>query len=571
MMAPPTTGLAEALARLARNRDPDAWAVILDVAGEDCWRCCLAVCGQASLAEDAFQDALLQIRDHADQFRIQGADADGDARRWVKRVATTMALQTCRARGRARHRDRRAGAERAMEDHGDPASRLHAADDLAALRESLATLDEPRRTAITLHHLQGMPLAEVAAELGRPVGTVKTWIHRGMEELHTLLASRGVSVSATSLVALFAAGQASAATAVVPTTTVAATALLTAPATAGVNVIALTTAGALSMAIKAGLIVALTASAVTLPFILGQEWPVDAPPAPAVKPAAQQAPRSMPVVQAAVVQDAPPVPATGAEEVWRVELRKRLQQRLTLNVADQELTEVVDLMRTLTGISIVVAPDVVAAGGARVTLRVKDMPAQDAFTWICTLTRTHWAMHSQAVYISATPLQAAPSLRLYDVADLLAPGVPGGKRAEEMVAIIRQEVAPASWKGDATITADRTVLVVNQSPEVHRLVEERLVRMRQGQVVEPWRAAILNQLEKTVTLNFEGKDLVDIVDFLQRLTGTNIIIDPAVIAASPPLINLKVADMPLKYVLEYIVRQTSTRYVLRDQAVYITR
>lgn len=569
-MAPPTTGLAEALARLARNRDPDAWAVILDVAGGDCWRCCLAVCGQASLAEDAFQDALLQIRDHADQFRIQGADTDGDARRWVKRVATTMALQTCRARGRARHRDRRAGAERAMEDHGDPASRLHAADDLAALRESLATLDEPRRTAITLHHLQGMPLAEVAAELGRPVGTVKTWIHRGMEELHTLLASRGVSVSATSLVALFAAGQASAATAVVPTT-VATTALLTAPATAGVNVIALTTAGVLSMAIKAGLIVALTASAVTLPFILGQERPVDAPPAPAVKPAVQQAPRSMPVVQAAVVQDAPPAPVAGTEEVWRVELRKRLQQRLTLNVADRELTEVVELMRTLTGISIVVAPDVAAARGARVTLQVKDMPAQDVFTWICTLTRTHWTMHLQAVYISATPFPAAPSLSRYDVADLLAPGVPGGKGIEALIASIRQEVAPASWKGDLTITADRTVLVVNQSPEVHRLVEERLVRMRQGQVVEPWRAAILNQLEKTVTLNFEGKDLVDTVDFLQRLTGTNIIIDPAVIAASPPLINLKVADMPLKYVLDFIMRSASTRYVLRDQAVYITR
>jgi RNA polymerase sigma-70 factor, ECF subfamily len=40
---------------------------------------------------------------------------------------------------------------------------------------------------VVLHYLADVPVAEIAAEEGVPVGTVKTWLHRGRTALAGLL------------------------------------------------------------------------------------------------------------------------------------------------------------------------------------------------------------------------------------------------------------------------------------------------------------------------------------------------------------------------------------------------
>ncbi len=113
--------------------------------------------------------------------------------------------------------------------------------------------------------------------------------------------------------------------------------------------------------------------------------------------------------------------------------------------------------------------------------------------------------------------------------------------------------------------------IVNYSPDWYIIDRTRTAPTQgiEGEN-EEWRKNILSQLEQKVTVNFDGKDLVETVDFLQRITGVNIILDPAVIAGSPPLVNLKVADMQLKFVLDYIMRSTSLNYTLRDEAIFIS-
>ena len=54
---------------------------------------------------------------------------------------------------------------------------------LDALRE----LPAKEREAVVLHHLVGLPVAAVAAELGAPDGTVKSWLSRGRAHLAELL------------------------------------------------------------------------------------------------------------------------------------------------------------------------------------------------------------------------------------------------------------------------------------------------------------------------------------------------------------------------------------------------
>ncbi|HEY2911423.1 MAG TPA: RNA polymerase sigma factor, partial [Gemmataceae bacterium] len=61
-------------------------------------------------------------------------------------------------------------------------------------REIRAAVDELRpdyRTVFVLFHERGLPYEEVAEAIERPVGTVKTWLHRAREELLERLRARG--------------------------------------------------------------------------------------------------------------------------------------------------------------------------------------------------------------------------------------------------------------------------------------------------------------------------------------------------------------------------------------------
>ncbi len=87
---------------------------------------------------------------------------------------------------------------------------------------------------------------------------------------------------------------------------------------------------------------------------------------------------------------------------------------------------------------------------------------------------------------------------------------------------------------------------------------------------ETWRKTVNDQLEQEVTLDFQDSDLADVVQFLQRITSVNIVLDPQVIATSPPPVTLKVDRMKLRYVLDFIMRLSGLNYVLRDEAIFIS-
>ncbi|HEX3134006.1 MAG TPA: hypothetical protein VHX44_10550 [Planctomycetota bacterium] len=113
--------------------------------------------------------------------------------------------------------------------------------------------------------------------------------------------------------------------------------------------------------------------------------------------------------------------------------------------------------------------------------------------------------------------------------------------------------------------------LITYSPEWPEIDARRSAPVRgleeQG---EAWRKEINNQLEQEVTLDFQDHDLVDVVDFLQKITNVNIVLDPKVVAAAPPPVTLRVEAMKLRYVIEFIMKLTGLNYALRDEALYIT-
>jgi RNA polymerase sigma factor (sigma-70 family) len=96
--------------------------------------------------------------------------------------------------GRNRARVRRVPTTELVFDPGaepaaDPLARRDERETWARL---LAGLSPAQRTAVILRHIDGMSYAEIAVAVGRPEGTVKAHVHRGLAALRTaLIASEG--------------------------------------------------------------------------------------------------------------------------------------------------------------------------------------------------------------------------------------------------------------------------------------------------------------------------------------------------------------------------------------------
>jgi len=69
----------------------------------------------------------------------------------------------------------------------DPASVALAGERSATVRAAVRGLDEPYRETVLLRFFADLPLTEIAAETGRPLGTVKTHLHRGLTRLRLTL------------------------------------------------------------------------------------------------------------------------------------------------------------------------------------------------------------------------------------------------------------------------------------------------------------------------------------------------------------------------------------------------
>jgi RNA polymerase sigma-70 factor (ECF subfamily) len=69
-----------------------------------------------------------------------------------------------------------------------PSEHVQRDEQTLRLARALTALPEAQRRAVELHHLRGLSLAEVAAELGTSKPAVAGLLHRGLQKLRELLA-----------------------------------------------------------------------------------------------------------------------------------------------------------------------------------------------------------------------------------------------------------------------------------------------------------------------------------------------------------------------------------------------
>ena len=146
---------------------------------------CLRVLNDRAEAEEVLQEVYTSVWRKAGQFDVTRASAMG----WLSMMARNRSIDRLRA---LPARTARTALELAdeIEDPGvSPAQQAETSADRARLENCLKQLEPRRHSLIRAAFFDGSTYEELAARLEAPLGSVKSWIRRGLLQLRTCLES----------------------------------------------------------------------------------------------------------------------------------------------------------------------------------------------------------------------------------------------------------------------------------------------------------------------------------------------------------------------------------------------
>ncbi len=184
------------LARIAARTGPQgrhadseaALKELYDLTSSKLYAVALRVTGNRDWAEDVLQEAYLNIWRIAGDYRVSLSPPMA----WMGVIVRSRALDFLRRRTSER-------ADAALElddaitetvagDSPSPMDTTQASEQAWALHECLRKLEARQREVVSLAYLRDLSHSELAEQLKLPLGTVKTWIRRGLEQLRGCMA-----------------------------------------------------------------------------------------------------------------------------------------------------------------------------------------------------------------------------------------------------------------------------------------------------------------------------------------------------------------------------------------------
>ena len=183
---PPTPDNAELEPLLQRcaQRDQAALAALYERAGPLLLGILLRMLRNRALAEDALQDVFVRIWQQAGQFDQHR----GRALAWLVSIARNRAIDLQRGQRVTVMLDAAelAGAEQLQVSGELDATEYSAAQ--RALRHCLQRLGAAQRRCVLLAYQYGLTQQKIARSLGEPLGSVKSWVRRGLQSLRECMA-----------------------------------------------------------------------------------------------------------------------------------------------------------------------------------------------------------------------------------------------------------------------------------------------------------------------------------------------------------------------------------------------
>jgi RNA polymerase sigma-70 factor (ECF subfamily) len=177
----------EAVAR----KDGDAFRRLYDAAAPKLFGFALRILIKREAAEEALQESFVSIWNNAAGYQASLAAP----MTWMTTIVRNKAFDMLRRADHTVELDADAYKDGGMQEIVDtlesegptPAQALQLSQDAQALAACMKRLEGLHRQAIALAFFHDLSHSEVAEQMKLPIGTVKTWIRRGLERLRLCL------------------------------------------------------------------------------------------------------------------------------------------------------------------------------------------------------------------------------------------------------------------------------------------------------------------------------------------------------------------------------------------------
>lgn len=162
--------------------DAKALSKLYELTSAKLFGLCLKIVSRQDIAEDVLQDSFINVWHKADQFRGD----KGSAMSWLVGIVRNKSIDWIRKNPIGRDvndeilldsQDFMVQMENAHIDSGTSST------DTQALIDCMDELDDAQRKAISNVYYQGFTHKEYSSKSGHPLGTIKSWIRRGLQAL----------------------------------------------------------------------------------------------------------------------------------------------------------------------------------------------------------------------------------------------------------------------------------------------------------------------------------------------------------------------------------------------------
>lgn len=181
-----TEDLAHLVARVALG-DQKAYRRLYDATSAKLFSVAIRILRNQGRAEEVLQDAFINVWNSAGSYNVSLSSP----MTWLITIVRNRSLDYIRRIDRGEVELDEDLAALLESDTPGPQQLLLRSEDAAALNLCLGRLDAGPRQAITFAYFQGLSHSELAKNLQVPIGTVKTWIRRGLEKLRHCLQAEG--------------------------------------------------------------------------------------------------------------------------------------------------------------------------------------------------------------------------------------------------------------------------------------------------------------------------------------------------------------------------------------------
>ena len=182
--------LSQLLARAGLG-DRAAFATLYDKSSSHLFAVVLRICRDRAQAEDILQEVYVNVWRAASGFDA----AQSQPLTWLTSIARNRAIDSLR-RGQTQPQLQTSHSaddedsdvyDTTADDSPGPLELLSRASDARALSACLEGLTPPQRQSVALAFYDGLSHAEVADQMGQPLGTVKSWVRRALLSLKACL------------------------------------------------------------------------------------------------------------------------------------------------------------------------------------------------------------------------------------------------------------------------------------------------------------------------------------------------------------------------------------------------